>query len=124
MKSLLDMGITPRAIELIARHGHEAIRCGDVGLGRASDEELVEYARARDAVVIATDKRFGEIIMLSGVRSPGAILLRLGNATFDQMLSAIERVLETYAPAEIQSAITTVEPDKMRRHSLCGPGDR
>lgn len=65
-----------------------------------------------------TDKRFGDIIMLSDFDEPGAIILRLDNPTFDEMLSGLRRVLDTYDEHEIWRAIVVVEPDKLRRHSL------
>jgi len=118
MKFLLDMGITPRAVPLLEGLGHEAHRCSEFGLSKALDEELVMFARENGHVLITTDKRFGDIVMLSASLSPAVIILRLGNATFDRMLSGIERVLETYTESEILSAVIVVEPDKVRRRPL------
>ena len=118
MKFLLDMGITPHAIPLFQRLGYEAHRCSEFGLGAALDEEIVAFARKNGFVIVTLDKRFGDILILSGTSKPSVVILRLGNPTFAQMLSALQRLLETYRESEFQHAIIAVEPDKIRLHSL------
>jgi predicted nuclease of predicted toxin-antitoxin system len=118
MRFLLDMGITPRAIPLFAAHGHEAHRCNEFGLQSALDEDLVALASRAGHVLVTTDKRFGDIVMLSGEDHPSVVILRLGNPTFEQMLLALQRLLETFTEPELEHAIVVVEPDKIRHHGL------
>ena len=118
MRFLLDMGITPRAIRLLREYGHEGYRCSEFGMATALDEDLVHFAKATDLVIIATDKRFADILVLSGVEEPGVIILRLDNPSFDEMLSGIRRVLETYSEEQMYRSVIVVEHNKTRRHRL------
>ena len=118
MKFLLDMGVTPKAIPMFESFGHEAVRCADLGMARADDETIVEHAQRTGAVVVTTDKRFGDILILSGTSGPGTIILRLDNPTFSLMVSALRRVLETRTEREIWGSVTVVEHGKIRSHPL------
>lgn len=118
MKFLLDMGITPKGVGLLRSLHHLAHRCGEFGLATALDKDLVEFARKNGFTLVTTDKRFGDIVMLSGRGEPGVVILRLGNATFAEMLRALERLMESCTEIQIKRSITTIEPHKLRRHSL------
>ncbi|PIX38622.1 MAG: hypothetical protein COZ56_19905 [Armatimonadetes bacterium CG_4_8_14_3_um_filter_58_9] len=118
MKFLLDLGITPHALRPFRSAGHEAHRCTEFGLERASDEDIVEFAREGGFAIVTTDKRFGDIVMLSGCSAPTIVLLRLDNPTFRAMVQALDRVLRAFSADELTGAIVTVESNKLRRRSL------
>ncbi len=118
MKFLLDMGITPKAIPMFESFGYEAVRCAELGLARADDESIVAFAQKAGFVVVTADKRFADILVLSGASGPGTIILRLNNPTFSLMISALRRVLETLPETEIWASVTVVEHDKIRSHPL------
>ena len=71
MKFLLDMGVTPKAIPMFESFGHEAVRCAELGLAEADDESIVAHAQQTGSVVVTSDKRFGDILVLSGATCPG-----------------------------------------------------
>lgn len=118
MKFLLDMGITPKAVGLLRSFDHLAERCDKFGLATAQDEELVEFARDNGYTLVTIDKRFGDIVMLSGRSEPGVVILRLGNATFAEMLRALEQLMGAYTESQIRQSIITIESHRLRRHSL------
>ena len=51
MKFLVDMNLSPSWVDFLARAGFEAVHWSDVGVGEASDFELMQWAAERDHVV-------------------------------------------------------------------------
>jgi predicted nuclease of predicted toxin-antitoxin system len=52
VRFLVDMPVTPRAVEFLAGRGHEAVHASTIGLSEASDTLILERARAEDRVVV------------------------------------------------------------------------
>jgi predicted nuclease of predicted toxin-antitoxin system len=58
---LLDMGVSPKAIDALAALGHSAEHVQALGLSVADDASIFRYAVAHDQVVITTDLDFGHL---------------------------------------------------------------
>ena len=88
MKLLLDQNLSPRLVNRLASVYLDMSHVALVGLDRASDAEVWEYARANDYIIETKDSDFNDISLLRGA-PPQIIWLRLGNCTTD----AVEQVL-------------------------------
>ena len=57
-----------------ARHladvGHDVVRAADLGLSRATDEELLDVARERGRLFVTRDRDFGRIVFLNRLPAP------------------------------------------------------
>lgn len=76
MNVLLDMPVSPNLVHVLEEYGHVAVHASDLGLFRATDQELMELARQTDRIIITADLDFPQLLALSGAASPGLILFR------------------------------------------------
>jgi predicted nuclease of predicted toxin-antitoxin system len=105
MKFLVDAQLPPGLCVGLTSKGHEAVHVFDIGLGAASDIEIVDWAIQNDAAIISKDEDF------LALRLPDQfcfIWLRIGNTTtkylagwmaarwdrVEELLAANERLIE------------------------------
>ncbi len=73
MKFLLDANMPYSSIETFKAFAHEAIHAGDIGLGSAHDEIIMEYAARRKMILVTKDLGFGTLAVYLHIRTYGAI---------------------------------------------------
>ncbi len=78
MRFLIDNALSPLVAERLTAAGHEAAHVRDHNLQEASDEEIVERARAEDSVVVSADTDFATLLALRRARQPSFLLFRRG----------------------------------------------
>ena len=80
MKLLLDQHLSPRLVERLADLFPGSDHVSQVGLDRAFDREVWEYALTNDFIIVTKDADFGELSVVVGF-PPKVIWLRVGNCT-------------------------------------------
>lgn len=80
MKLLLDQNLSPRLVARLADLDSDTTHVSLVGLDRASDTAVWDYARTSDCIIVTKDSDFGDMIVLRGF-PPKVLWLRLGNCT-------------------------------------------
>jgi predicted nuclease of predicted toxin-antitoxin system len=65
---LLDQGMPRGAAILLRNAGWQVVHTGDIGLSRATDRQIVEYARENGFVVVTLDADFHAIIAVENGR--------------------------------------------------------
>ena len=63
---------------------------------RAADSEILRLAVSEDRMVITMDKDFGELVYNSGRLHPGVLILRLEDATGEQKVEILKKILSEY----------------------------
>lgn len=76
MRFLVDENLSRQLPELLRTAGHEADHVAKVGLGAASDPEILDRARDDGCVLISADTDFGTLLAESHARLPSIILIR------------------------------------------------
>src|SRR2546426_2690619 len=89
------MPVTPDAAPHLRAAGHDAIHAADLGLARASDNELLAVARREGRLVITADLDYPRLIALQHADRPGVILFRGG--AYREMLALLDRRRRSYA---------------------------
>lgn len=84
MKLLFDQNLSPRLVTLLADLFPDSNHVYLLGLDQVLDEEVWNYAKENDFIVVSKDADFSEISMLHG-HPPKLIWLRLGNCTTNQI---------------------------------------
>jgi predicted nuclease of predicted toxin-antitoxin system len=79
MRFLIDMPVSPRVAAWLVEQGHDAVHAMAVGLGRASDREVLDRALQDNRLVVTADTDFPQLLTLAQAKAPGVILFRGGN---------------------------------------------
>ncbi len=112
------MPVTPRAVEHLKAAGHDAVHASAIGLSRAADVEILEKARQDARIVVTADLDYPRLLALQSAVGPGLVLFRGGTYSDAQMLLLLDRVLQQCEAADLETSITVVDHDRVRRRRL------
>ena len=91
MKLLFDQNLSPRLVNRLAALYPHSQHVFFIGLDRADDRALGEYARQNNFTLVTRDSDFGELSILRGF-PPKIIWIRRGNCSTNQ----IEEILRSH----------------------------
>jgi len=111
---LLDQGL-PRSTALaLHAKGLAAEHVGDIGLAKATDEEILEEAKRRQLVAVTLDADFHAILAATKAQSPSVIRIRIEGLKGQGVADVLEKVVAA-APTELQvGAAITVTQSRIR----------
>jgi len=112
------MPISPLLVEWLEGEGHNATHVAHIGLGQASDEEIIAQATKESRTIVTADLDFARLLALVGSSSPGIILFRGGNYSEKEMVGLIKRVLMTIPSDQLSDSIVVVDKKSIRRRRL------
>ena len=118
MNFLIDMPLSPGVARWLRTQGHAADHASEMGLGRASDTEILSSAIQQTRVVITADLDFPRLLALEEAGGPGLILLRGGNFTEVESRNRVARVLAAIPIDELPRCIVVVDQERIRRRRL------
>lgn len=76
MKLVADENVDGPIVARLREDGHEVDYVAEMAPG-ISDDEVLDHANGRQALLITTDKDFGELVFRQGKLNAGIVLLRL-----------------------------------------------
>jgi predicted nuclease of predicted toxin-antitoxin system len=107
MKFLVDMNLSPNWVEFLIRAGFEAIHWSDIGPGDAPDADLMQWAAARDHIIVTNDLDFGAVLAASQRRQPSVVQIRsellMPHAIGAVVLAAIRQAEEELGAGALRS---------------------
>jgi predicted nuclease of predicted toxin-antitoxin system len=112
VKLVADEGVDRPVVERLRQDGHDVLYVAELQAS-LPDEEVLRQADARGAVLVTTDKDFGDLVFRQGLVHTGVILLRLAglaNATKAEIVAEVCRT----RPAELIGAFSVVSPRHVR----------
>jgi len=118
MRFLVDMALSPKTVQFLRELGHEAVRANEVGLARAKDIEIMEYAVSNGMAVITADLDFGEILAYTKRNRPSVIIFRLRDPSPDHVNSLLSSILLHIEEPLKKGSIVIVEDDRVRIREL------
>lgn len=117
MRFLSDQDVYKITIDMLKEMGHDVITAKELGMQRASDEDLLKFAREDDRLLITRDKDFGALLFLKEEISAGVILLRGTPKTIGKLHHQLQKLVMDQSEDELKRAFSVVEPDRYRiRH--------
>ena len=121
---LLDQGLPRSTTSLLVEAGYSAVHAAEIGLSRASDFEILAYARQQDLIVVTLDADFHMLLAVQGATSPSVIRLRQQRLNSEQAAIAIEVVLDRGREALERGAVVSATKTLIRFKRLPLPKPR
>lgn len=112
------MPISPKVSESLKELGHDSIHAFELGLDRAADIELMQWAIHDDRIIISMDLDFGMLLARSKERKPGVILFRINTPTSNRFTAYLKHLIATYPPEILNHSIVIVEDVRVRIREL------
>jgi predicted nuclease of predicted toxin-antitoxin system len=111
---VLDQGLAPEAAALLRSSGWDAVHVSEVGLEKADDPDIVDFARRRGAVCITLDSDFHTHLADTEAVGPSVIRLRVEGMRALQQARFIEAVWTACGDA-IETGIAVSADEKSVR---------
>lgn len=67
----------------------------DENIGKIEDFEVLEFAVSLNAIIVTSDRDFGELVFKWGYPHKGIIFLRLKDQTSENKIKALKKVVST-----------------------------
>ena len=98
--------------------GHDAVHVLDIGLDRASDTDILAYAKQNRRTVLTTDLDYPRLLALTQVLEPSLILFRGGDWTEHEATDRLRAVFDSLSEADIANSVIVIDRDRVRRRRL------
>lgn len=118
MKFLVDMPLSPALATWLVDLGHDAVHAAGLGLHRATDNEIIEYAKQERRTVVTADLDYPRLLAMARSSEPSLILFRSGDWTDAAIRARLNDVFATLTEAEMTRSIVVVDRDRVRRRRL------
>jgi len=118
VKILVDMNLSPGWLELLEQHGFEARHWAEVGDPRASDREILEWARANGFIVFTHDLDFGHLLALTHAAGPSVIQVRAEDVLPETIGPVVARALRQHEKLLETGVLIVIETADFRSRVL------
>lgn len=114
MKILLDMNLSPDWVGFLEAEGFEVRHWSTIGDARATDAQIMAWARENGFVVFTHDLDFGALLAAAGSAGPSVVQVRAQDVLPAAIGSDVVRVLRMRRDDLDQGAIVTVDRARSR----------
>jgi predicted nuclease of predicted toxin-antitoxin system len=118
MKLLIDMNLPPGWVETLKQGGWEVVHWSTVGDFRATDQTIMDWARANGYTVFTHDLDFGTILAATRAKKPSVIQVRTQDIMPRALGSRMLQILTEYESVLEKGALITIDKAKSRIHIL------
>lgn len=73
---LLDQGLPRTTGRFLSTWSWDVVHVGDIGLARATDQQILDHARTDDRVCVTLDSDFHALLATAGTTGPSVIRIR------------------------------------------------
>jgi len=112
---LLDADVPRSSAQVLRKLGHEALNVRDIGLGDATDEEIIKYAKENNFILVTRDIEFANFLHYPVGSHVGIVVLRPPlDFTSEQINSVLDDFIKSVKIEELANNVTIVELGKYR----------
>lgn len=118
IRLLLDQGLPRTAGRLLPAAAWDVIHVGDIGLSRATDQQILDYALSDNRVCVTLDADFHALLATTNASGPSVIRIRkegLRASALAELLVAVWRQVEQHV---VGGAMITVTDRSIRVRGL------
>ncbi len=111
---LLDQGLSRTAARILRETGWDVLHTGDIGLSRATDKDILTYARLEKRVLITLDADFHAILAVQNAKSPSVVRIRQEGLKGAELAKLIETMWPRIRAQLESGAMVTVTRKSIR----------
>ncbi len=120
MRLLADEGVDAPIVHRLRAEGWRVEYVAEMEPG-LKDPQVLALARERGALLLTTDKDFGELVFRQGLVPGGVLLLRLEGLNHEEKAERVVWALRVHG-GELLGAFAVLEPRGLRVRRLPGQG--
>ncbi len=118
LKLLIDMNLSPDWVTVLERNGWPAIHWSSVGNPRATDREIMDWARENQYLVFTHDLDFGMLLAITRAEGPSVIQIRVQDVSPVYLENLVVAALTEYASLLETGALIVINESKLRARIL------
>jgi predicted nuclease of predicted toxin-antitoxin system len=108
MKFLFDQNLSKKLVSAVSSHCPGSKHVSDVGLDKATDAEIWDYARTNDFIIVTQDSDFQDLAVFFG-HPPYVVWIRIGNAPTAAIQSTLVSNIQAIGRLMTDKAIGVIE---------------
>ena len=98
--------------------GYDAAHVSEIGMSRASYDEILQRASDEGRVVITADLDYPRLLAAFGTRDTPVILVRGGQFGHEWVKMQLKNLFESLSEAEIVECLIVIERHRVRKRRL------
>jgi predicted nuclease of predicted toxin-antitoxin system len=118
MKALLDQGLPYSTVRYLRVLGWDVIHTIDVGMERATDQAIIEYARQKSRFCVTLDSDFHSLIALANTSDPSVIRIRQEGLSGQRVAELLAQIYPEIENDLAKGAFVTVTDKTIRVRRL------
>ena len=111
---LIDMNLSPDWVNELSKQGWASVHWSAIGDPRATDREIMNWARANGHVVFTHDLDFAAMLALTHASGPSVLQVRGQNVLPDHMAPFVVAALRQHETDLAAGALVVVDESKSR----------
>ncbi len=112
MNIVADEGVERQIVEQLRQDGHAVVYVAELAPS-ISDDEVLQQANERQAVLVTVDKDFGELVFRLNRVAAGVLLIRLEGLTSPTKATIVAQAIHDHE-TEMYGAFSVISPGVIR----------
>jgi predicted nuclease of predicted toxin-antitoxin system len=108
MKFLFDQNLSRKLVSAVSSHSPGSKHVSDVGLVKATDAEIWDYARTNEFIIVTKDSDFQDLAVFFG-HPPYVVWIRLGNVSTATIQSTLVANIQGIGSLMADKAVGVIE---------------
>jgi len=118
IRLLLDQGLPRTTAVHLKIQGWDVLHVGDIGLSKAKDLELIEYAKENGRIIVTLDSDFHAYLAVHNAEAPSVVRIRREGLKAMEMAKLIISIWPKIDLAIQRGAMVTVTEESIRVRTL------
>ena len=111
---VIDMNLSPDWVDELTAQGWSSVHWSTIGDPKATDREIMDWARTNGYVVFTHDLDFGTMLALTHATGPSVIQVRGQNVLPDHMSPIVIAAIKQHESELAAGALVVVDEAKSR----------
>ena len=124
IRLLLDQGLPRTTGKLLSAAAWDVVHVGDIGLGRAPDRQILDYAKSDNRVCVTLDADFHALLATGDATGPSVIRVRKEGLNANAIAELLMKVWPRIEKNISDGAMITITEKSIRVRGLPVSGKR